>query len=165
MRHFLAIFIMFFVMTSCGGGDNTGTQDSTLSELEECAQNVPESDEDITTCQQFGELPDGYVLNDTVFENGLTFYPNGMFDQRFDNCRLSGDYVYTDNGLGDICFCVVYSVLPEIVNCGINGRNNQARCNRCFTADSDEHGDYQLPVEASSLENAYTGILFNGKER
>ena len=157
---------MFFVMTNCGGGgDNTGTQDSTLSELEECAQNVPEPDEDITACQQLGELPEGSVLDETVSENGLTFYPNGMFEQRFGGCRLSGEYVYTGNGLGDICFCAVYSVSPEIVNCGIAGRDNQARCNRCFASDDDEHRNYQIPVEASSLENAYTDILFNGKQR
>ena len=140
---------MFFAMTSCGGGDsNRVTQDPTLSELEECAQNVPESDEDITACQQFGELPDGYVLDNTISEGGITFYPNGMFDQRVGNCLLSGDYVYTDNGLGDICFCATYSVVPEIVNCGIEGENNQARCNQCFTTSGNEHEDYQFPVEA-----------------
>lgn len=128
---FLVILIL---IVGCGSnGDDEVITDPTLSEIEECAQSlVADPDEDVTSCEQTGELPNGNTVETTVSAEGVTLYPNGMFDFRFGRCSLSGDYIYRRNSMGDLCFCATFSVFPGFVACGVDVAQNHTSCNLCF---------------------------------
>ena len=136
MKKIVYLFTVLLLVAGCGGsvgGDNTevdNEQGPTAGNLLGCAENILQMDEEGTVCFQNGELPDGRVRSTALSGNGVSFSPNGTFEQSADECHFSGKYVFTSTN----CFCATYSVLQDTVYCGVSGADNQTLCSQCFTA-------------------------------
>ncbi len=141
--------MVLLILISCGGGgDNLITDPASLQQLQDCARDIQQSDSEVTVCDMESPLPNGFTLNEVVSdtENGITttFYPNGEFEQIFGECRLTGEYVLTNNN----CVCSSYSIQRDTTFCGVLGRNRHAACNRCFTSSE----ILELPVTEDSVK-------------